>query len=273
MIIDSHAHLNFKAFDEDREAVIKKTQENGLVCINVGTKLETSRKAVALADQYENLYAAIGLHPVHIKNDFLKIRMDEEEGGFTPAGEDFLETEYVELAKNKKVVAVGEIGLDYYYKPKTTEKLKQFKEKQKEVFLQQLNFAKKVNLPLIIHCRMAHQDMAQILAEQDFHNGVIHCFTGNIAEAKSYLDLGFYIGVNGIIFKLPFLDEVMKFVPLEKMVMETDCPYLTPPQENGKRNEPMFIKHTVQKIADLQGVSFDKVAQKTTQNAKKLFNI
>ncbi|MCX6721557.1 MAG: TatD family hydrolase [Candidatus Staskawiczbacteria bacterium] len=272
MIIDTHSHLNFKAYDNDRDEVIKRTQKEGVVCIDVGTKYETSKRAVELAEKNENIYAAIGMHPIHIKTDLLKLKMDEDEGAFAPLGEEFDKTKYLELAKSKKVVAIGEIGLDYYYKPKTTAKLEQFKQKQKQVFIQQLELAQELNLPVIIHCRMAFKDLYEILKTKKL-TGVIHCFTGNLEEAQQFMDLGFYLGINGIIFKLD-LDEVIKKALLEKLLVETDCPYLTPPAEGKeKRNEPIFVKHIIQKIADLKGITFDEVALATTQNAQKLFGL
>ncbi|MEK7124314.1 MAG: TatD family hydrolase, partial [Patescibacteria group bacterium] len=233
---------------------------------------------VELAEKYpEGVFAAIGLHPIYAAAEFVKTKTDPDEGEFLVKEQEFEKEKYKKLASYEKVVAIGEIGLDYYYKPKTTAKLNQFKEKQKQVFLEQLDLAKELNLPVILHCRMAHQDLLQILKsniknQKSKLTGVVHCFTGNLEEIKEYIDLDFHIGINGIIFKLN-LDEVVKNCPLEKMVVETDCPYLTPKPEGDKRNEPIFIKHTIQKIAELKGISFEKVAQKTTENARKLFNI
>ncbi|MEK7540715.1 MAG: TatD family hydrolase [Patescibacteria group bacterium] len=272
MIIDTHSHLNFKAYDNDREEVIKRTQEEGVVCIDVGTKYETSKKAVELAEKNENIYAAIGMHPIHIKTDLMKLKTDSEEGAFQPLGEEFNKEKYLELSKFKKVVAIGEIGLDYYYRPKGTVKLEKFKELQKQIFIKQLELAEELDLPVIIHCRMAHEDVLQILKLKSKIKGIIHCFTGTAEQMRQYLNLGFYIGINGIVFKLN-LDEVIKECPLERILTETDCPYLTPPQENGKRNEPIFIKHVIQKIVEIKRINFDEVADKTTQNAKKLFKI
>lgn len=272
MIIDAHSHLSFKAYDKDRDEVIKRTQKEGVVCIDVGTKFETSKMVVNLAEKNENIYAAIGMHPIHIKTDLIKIKMDDEEGAFKPLGEEFNKERYKELAKSKKVVAIGEVGLDYYYKPKTKNRLQQFKEIQRQVFTDQLELAEELNLPVIIHCRMAHEDVLEILKGRN-SKGVIHCFTGTWQEAKKYLDLGFYLGINGIIFKFD-IEETIKKAPLERLLVETDCPYLTPPAE-GKdtRNEPIFVKHVIQKIADIKGMSFKEVADQTAQNAKKLFRI
>ena len=272
MIIDTHSHLNFKAYDVDREEVIKRNLENGVICIDVGTKYETSKNAVELAEKNENIYAAIGMHPIHIKTDLMKLKMDEDEGAFAPLGEDFNYDNYKKLAKSSaKIKAIGEIGLDYYYKPKGTAKKEKFKQLQKDVFIKQLDLAEELNLPVIVHCRMAFNDVYEILQAKKLR-GVMHCFVGTLEEAQKITDLGFYIGINGIIDKLD-LDEVVKNIPLDKILTETDCPYLTSKAEGDKRNEPIFVKHVIQKIADLKGITFDEVASATTQNAKKLFNI
>lgn len=272
MIVDTHSHLSFKAYDKDREDVIRRTQKEGVICIDIGTKYETSKRAIELAEKNEGIFAAIGMHPIHIKTDLLKLKMDKEEGAFEPLGEEFDGEKYKELAKSRKVVAIGEIGLDYYYKPKTTARLEQFKAKQKEVFIKQLDLAKELNLPVILHCRMAHQEILEIL-ENKKSRGVVHCFTGTAEEAQKYLDLGFYLGLNGIIFKFN-IDEIIKKTPLDKILVETDCPYLTPPAEGkDKRNEPIFVKHVVQRIAELKGISFQEIADKTTENARRLFKI
>lgn len=275
MIIDTHSHLNFNAFKEDFDKVIKKTLAENIWIINVGTQHETSQKAVEIAKQYkQGVYSAIGLHPIYAAAEFVKTRTDPDEGEFIIKEQDFNKEKYEEIALKSggKVVAVGEIGLDYYYKPKTTAKLNQFKEKQKKIFLQQLELAKKLNLPAILHCRMAHDDVIEILRLNKLAGGVIHCFTGTVEQAQKYTEMGFYIGFNGIIFKLN-LDNVIKEIPLDRILVETDCPYLTPPKEGSKRNEPIFIKYAIQKIADLKNTSFQKIVDQTTQNARKLFKI
>jgi len=273
MIADTHSHLNFKAFDADRLEVIKRTQDMGVVCVDVGTKYETSKKAIELAKQNKNIFAAIGLHPIHIKTDLLKLRTDEDEGNFAPLGEEFDTQKYKDLALNggKKVVAIGEIGLDYYYKPKTKSRLAEFKGLQKKVFLQQLGLAEELNLPVIVHCRMAHSDVIEILQKKNL-KGVIHCFTGTPDQAKKYIDLGFYLGINGIMDKFD-LTKVIGQTALDKILTETDCPYLAPKEEQDKRNEPIFVKHIIQKIADIKAITFDKTAEQTFQNAKELFGI
>lgn len=274
-IIDTHSHLNFRAFKEDSGEVIKRTLENGIWMINVGTKYETSQKAVEMAKEHgQGIYSAVGLHPMYAAAEFVKLKTDPDEGEFLIKEQEFSKEKYRDLIVNggEKVVAIGEVGLDYYYKPKSSAKLQLFKEKQKKVFLEQLDLAKEFNLPLILHCRVAHADLIEILSKEPEVKGVVHCFTGTVEEAQKYIAMGFLIGINGIIFKLN-LDGVVKSVPLEKMVVETDCPYLTPAPEAGKRNEPMFIQHTINKVAELKGISFDEVAQKTTENAKNLFDL
>lgn len=282
MLIDAHSHLSFKAYDKDREEVIKRTLKEGVLCIDVGTKYETSKNVVELAEKNEGIYAAIGMHPIHIKTDLMKLRMDEEEGAFEPLGEEYDADRYRQLVledkraegpeRSRRIVAIGEIGLDYYYRPKTKTKQEQFKQKQKEVFIKQLDLAKELNLPVIIHCRMAHEDVITTLEHSNIRTGVIHCFSGNAEEMKQYLDLGFYIGFNGIIFKLP-LEEAIKQCPLDRILVETDCPYLTPSRAGVERNEPIFVKYIAERIAELRGTSFDEVASVTTANAKNLFKI
>jgi TatD DNase family protein len=253
MLIDTHAHVNFRAFDHDFDEVIKRSLGEDVWMINVGSKYETSKKAVEIAQSYNNgVFAAIGLHPIHAKDEefdverYKKLALSGSEG-------------------SDKVVAIGEIGLDKF------KDYGSFLKEQKEVFLKQLDLAKELNLPVIIHCRMAHEDLLDILKNYNL-SGVIHCFTGTWEEAKKYLDLGFYIGINGIIYKRD-LKEVIEKVPLEKIFIETDCPYLTPPQAESERNEPIFVRYIAKDIARIRGIDFKTVSQTTFQNAADLFNI
>ncbi len=265
MLIDTHSHLNFNSFKDDAHKVIERCLAEDVWMINVGSNLITSRKAVELAQAYEKgIYASVGLHPMNLNTGLVKVR---------PEADDFLEKEFVyneyeELARNPKVVAIGETGLDYWTKPKSKAKQAEFKQKQKDLFLDQLKLAEELDLPLIIHCRMAFDDLLEVLGGNIF-KGVIHCFTGTWEQAEKLMALGFHIGFNGIIFKLD-LDGVIKKIPLERILIETDCPYLTPPMEEG-RNEPLFIKHVVQKIAEVRGESFAEVAEASTKNTQKLF--
>ncbi len=277
MLIDTHAHLNFNAYKDDVNEVIKKTLGNNVWMINVGSQYSTSKRAVEIAEKYEKgVYAAIGLHPIHLSDGIFKTKIDTEEIEFNTREEEFDYDAYKDLAESKKVVAIGEIGFDYWYRPKTKIRLEQFKNRQKEIFLKQLNLAQELNLPVIFHCRLAHEELINILnTKYNIQNtglkGVIHCFTGTWEEAKKYLEMGFCLGFNGIIFKLN-LDEMIKKTPLERILIETDCPYLTPSPIEG-RNEPLYVKYVAEKIAKIKDLTFEEIAKITTKNAKELFKI
>jgi len=281
-MFDTHAHLNFKAFDKDRDQIIKKCLQENIWMINVGTNFFSSKLAVEIANNYsKGVYASVGLHPINISNLKSQNSKPQLKTQNFKKDEDVLEEnfdykKYKKLAENKKVVAIGEIGLDYYRRPKTKKKLEEFKSKQKEIFLQQLKLAEELDLPVIFHCRMAHQDLIELLKKEIINNkktkGVIHCFTGTWGQAQEYLKMGFYLGFNGIIFKLD-LDEVIKKTPLERILVETDCPYLTPPGFENKRNDPRGVKFIIEKIAKLKDLGFEEVAQQTHKNALRLFKI
>jgi len=245
MLIDSHAHLNFKAFNNDLEEVVDRCREENVKVVNVGARIDTSERAVEIGEEYD-MYAGVGVHPIHAEGDFNIEKLRD-------------------LAKSKRVVAIGEIGLDYF------KDYGKFKDKQREIFIQQLDLAKELDLPIIIHCRMAHKDVLDILEKYDLQ-GVIHCFTGDWEEAQKYLDLGYFIGINGIMFKFD-LKEVIKKTPLDKILLETDCPYLTPPQAPTERNEPIYVKYVVEEIAKIKNIPFEQVVRTTTQNTKNLFKI
>jgi TatD DNase family protein len=275
MIIDTHAHVNFNSFKDDADLVLRRSLANNIWIINAGSQFTTSERAVGIAQKYDKgIYAAIGLHPIHLETGLVKIKEDPEEIQFNTVEEKFDYEKYKELAKSEKVVAIGECGFDYYWKPKAKAKLEQFRQKQKEVFLGQFKLSQELSLPIIIHCRMAHDDLIETLEENCKDSkvgGVIHCFTGDWEMAKKYMDMGFYLGFNGIIFKMN-LDSVIKNIPLDKVLVETDCPYLTPPPISG-RNEPLYVKYVVERIARLKGLNFSDIADATTKNAKKLFKI
>jgi TatD DNase family protein len=273
MLIDTHAHLNFAAFKDDFTETIKRSIDSDTWMINVGSQLSTSQEAVEIASQYEKgVYAAIGLHPIHLETQVRKEIIDEkEEFEFTSREEKFNPENYRKMAGNQKVVAIGETGLDYFHD-------KNNKEKQKEVFRQQIKLAVELDLPIIVHCREANGDVIEILKEakkiyKEKLRGVVHCFSGDLSEAKEYIALDFLLGFNGIITFTRDYDKVLLEIGLEHAVVETDCPYLTPPPHRGKRNEPAYVKHVAEKIANLKGISVKEVAQKTTENAKKLFNL
>jgi len=265
MIIDTHAHVNFNAFEKDREQVIEECLNNDVYMINVGSNFFNSKKAVEIANQYEEgVYAAVGIHPIHLNTDLIKIKHDPEEGEL--AKEDFNKDKFKSLI-NHKVVAIGEIGLDHYWKPKTKIRLSEFKRLQRELFIQQLDFATGVKLPVILHCRMAHDDMLEVLQDYNFqYGGVIHCFTGDLEQAQKYMDLGFHIGLNGIIFKFD-IDDVIRGIPEDKILFETDCPYLSPP-DYKRRNDPMGVMLIKERVEDLRNAGVNGF-----KNAASLFDI
>jgi TatD DNase family protein len=273
MLVDTHSHLNFNAYKKDLDEVIKRSLDNNVWMINVGSQYSTSKRAVEIAERYEKgVYAAVGLHPIHLETGLVKIKEDPEEIQFNSREEEFDPEIYKKLAQSEKVVAIGEVGFDYYWKPKTKTKIEQFKEKQKKALLSQLDLTKDLNLPVIFHCRMGHKDLIHILREKNLGlRGVIHCFTGTWEEAEEYIKMGFYLGFNGIIYKLD-LNETIKKTPLEKILIETDCPYLTPLPLTG-RNEPIYVKHIAEKIAKIKNLSYEKVSEITTKNAKELFKL
>lgn len=277
-LIDTHAHLNMFDFDSDREEVIARSFCKNIHMINVGTNLKSSQKALEIASTYPTgVFAAVGLHPTNI--DYEDFSLFLGNGPKKPENlleRDFDVSSYKTLADDSKVAAIGEIGLDYYYKPKKQEDLSCYQSRQKEIFEKQLSFAEELGLPVIIHCRDAHEEMIAILEKKiaagSKIKGVIHCFNGTWLQAKKYLDIGFFIGVNGIIFKMR-LEEELKKIPLQRIVLETDCPFLVPPGAASRRNEPSFLPNIAKRLADIKGLSLKSVAETTTKNATKLFHI
>lgn len=260
MIIDTHAHLNFFEFDNDREGLIKKLIESNYQVINIGTNKESSRECVSLVR--DSVYASVGLHPLNIESN-LKIKGEVEK-----KEDNFDYSYYKNLSQEKGVVAIGEVGLDYWYKPKGKARREEYINKQKEIFENQLDLAKEVNLPIVVHCRSAFDDLIEILSQKN-NRGAIHCFTGTKEDVERLLELGYYFGINGIIFKVD-LNESIKAIPLEKMLLETDCPYLSPPNFE-ERNNPFSIDLIIDEISRIKSASREEIIEKTTQNAKKLF--
>jgi TatD DNase family protein len=296
MLIDTHAHVNFNAFAEDSEEVIRRALKEKIWMINIGSQLSTSRRAVEFAEEYsEGVYAAVGLHPVHLKEQIVHEEVDPlEEFEFKTRPEVFDYEEYKKLAGHEKVVAIGEVGLDYFHLPEENKEIE--RQKQKDNFIKHLELACDLDKPVMIHCREAHNDVIEILKEfikihpnlplspegrtpvgwqkeGEILRGVIHSFGGRWSQAEEYFKLGFLISFNGIITFARDYDKVIKNAPLERIMIETDCPYLTPIPHRGKRNEPSFVKYVAEKIAEVKGISFEEVAQITTENARKLFGI
>jgi len=253
-MIDTHAHLDFEDFDTDRDAVIKRACEKGIeYIVNVGASVKTSKRTIELALKYDFIYAAVGIHPHDV-------------GAITQKDFD----EIVKLKNNKKVVSIGEVGLDYF-KNQIDKKI------QQEWFLKFAQLAYESNLPLIIHCREAESDMESFLQKENFLEtpGVFHCFGGNKSFAKKVLDKGFYISFSGTVTFLKATDvrEVAKYIPLDRILVETDCPYLAPQQVRGKRNEPAFVEYNLEKLAEIKGMSVSELDVIIVENAKRLFSI
>jgi TatD DNase family protein len=254
MLIDTHAHLEMREFNDDREDVIKRAKDAGVeYIITVGTTVESSRDAVVLADKYEFIYAAVGIHP-HETKDILH-----------PAYELLRH-----LAKHKKVVAYGEVGLDYYYEHSG-------RAIQQRKFRDMLREARELGLPVIVHDRDAHEDTLRILSEEwpPELGGVMHCFSGDIEFARKIMERGFYLSIAGPVTfpKADALREVVRQIPIEQMLIETDAPYLAPQAFRGKRNEPAYVRQTAEMIARVKGLSFEDVARITSFNAMQLFGI
>ncbi|MDF2874333.1 MAG: ycfH [Sporomusa sp.] len=253
MLFDSHAHLDDKRFDDDRHEVIVRAAEAGLVgIINAGACMESSARSVALADKHDMIYAAVGIHPHDAK--------------------DAKAEDYEQLAawhSLPKVVAIGEIGLDYYYDLSP-------REVQQQVFIRQIDVARQLKKPIIIHDRDAHGDILAIVKkEAKGLTGVFHCFSGSLEMAREVIKLGFYVSFAGPVTfaKDGKLKEVAANMPLERLLVETDCPYLTPQPFRGRRNEPAYVKFTAEEVARVRGIEFAVLAEAATANTKELFNI
>lgn len=253
MLFDSHAHIDDEKFDADREQVIARALQQGVTgIINVGACMASSARSVALAEKYENIYAAVGIHPHDAK--------------------DALETDYEQLIRwtsLEKVVAIGEIGLDYYYDLSP-------RDVQRSVFIRQLDVARQTGKPFIIHDRDAHGEVLDILKkEAKGLMGVLHCFSGSLEMAREIIKMGWYISIAGpVTFKnAAKLPEIVPQVPLDRLLVETDSPYLTPHPYRGKRNEPAYVRLVAEQVAGLRGMELAALAAATRENIKNLFKI
>lgn len=260
IIIDSHCHPQFPQYDKDREEMLRYTLNGGVFMICVGTDYEMSKEGIELAQKHNGIWATVGLHP----NDTVS------SGKYQVISM----TDYERLLSEDKVVAVGEVGLDYY---RTTETQKQ--KKQKEIFERFIDLAQKTKKPMVLHFRdsskgsegRVHRDALEILPKNI--TGVSHSFTGNISEAREYVNRGMYLGFNGIITFARQYDEVVKYAPLDRILLETDAPYLTPEPHRGQRNEPGYVLEIAKKVAELKGILMETVIEITTQNTLNLFKI
>jgi TatD DNase family protein len=316
MLIDTHAHVNFGAFKEDAELTIKRALSEGVWVVNVGTQIDTSREAVAMAEKFESgVYAVVGIHPVHTYSQDLQ----EEETQFKTREEKFDYNMYRQLALNPKVVGIGECGLDYFRLPEINEgsglRVDDIKKMQKEAFIEQLKLAKELNKALVIHSRSSqgtddacldileilktpslwrHSERVQPSEESLRSKGgilhpsdalgvqddalprfVLHSYTGSPEVAQKFVELGGYVSFNGILTfdKTGNMEKVLAVVPDNRILLETDCPYLTPTPHRGKRNEPAYVKHVAKKVASLKKISPGEVADLTTENARRFFNV
>jgi len=254
MLTDTHTHLDNSQFDEDREAVIRRALEAGITrIVNIGFNRETIPTTLALAERYDFIYAVVGWHPQDAKD-------------MTPEDLEWIE----ELSRQEKVVALGEMGLDYYWDTSP-------KDVQQRVFREQVRLARKVGMPIVIHNRDAHQDIVQILREEKAAEvgGIMHCFSGSWETAKQCLDMNFYISFGGpVTFKnAKQPKEVLAQVPLDRLLLETDAPYLTPHPYRGKRNETGFVRLVAETAAEIHGLPLEEIAAITTRNANRVFGL
>lgn len=254
LLIDTHAHLDSSRFNKDRAEVIKNARVTGVsYIVNIGADLRSSRYSVKLAREYPFIFATVGIHP----HDAIGLDAN-------------VLAELEKLAGEEKVVAIGEIGLDYYYDHSP-------RDIQRAAFIDQLVLAKKLNLPIVVHSREAEEDTMNILKEHyaGAGTGILHCFSGSLAMAREALDLGFYLAFGGVVtFKnAGGLLEVLREIPLDRILLETDCPYLTPVPHRGKRNEPAYLPYVAEKIAEIKGVAIEELAEITTANAIRVYNL
>ncbi len=291
MLIDTHAHVNFSAYKDDADEVIKRSLEKEILLINVGSQYSTSVRAVEMAKKYPGkVWAIVGLHPIHLQKRDIKYLDPNElaaEQEIKTTGEDFDAEKYLELAKNSEVVAIGEVGLDYHHfdPPRVdeqssrveagpTDNIEELKNKQKEVFLEFIKLANEVQKPIMVHCWDAYDDLYEILSKNPAERrGIIHSFVGSYKTAKKFVELGYKIGLNGIATYGISYDRLIKEIDLKDMVLETDCPYLTPDPKKGERNEPAYVEYVAQKIAQVKGISLEEVAKTTTETARAVFKI
>lgn len=278
--IDIHSHVNFKAFKEDGDAVIKRALDNDTWVISVGSQLSTSKRAVEIANKYpEGVYAIVGLHPIHLEESY----HDEEEvggEGFVTRVEEFNKDAYRELLKDPKVVAIGECGLDYFHC--NTDAI----EKQKKTFREHVSLSQETKKPLMLHIRNgstsspqvipklnAYQDALEILKEFTGVKGDVHFFAGTWEDAKVFLDIGFTLSFTGVITFTHDYDEVIRNTPLDMIMSETDSPYVAPVPHRGKRNEPVYVREIVKRIAEIKSLPEEEVAKAIVANAKRVFGI
>jgi len=270
---DIHSHMNFAAYDADREETIARAQAAEVAMITVGTQIDTSRKAIALAEGHEGMYAAIGLHPIHTSaSHHDENELGEGAKGFTSRGEVPDIEAYKVLAAHPKTVAIGECGLDYYHLDDDS------RSAQVKVFETMIDVANHSQKPLMLHIRngsgkSAYADAYEIVKSKAKVLGNLHFFAGSVEEAKPFLDLGFSFSFTGVVTFTHDYDEIVKYIPADRIMSETDCPYVTPKPYRGKRNEPAYVIEVVKSIARIRGVGEEAMAQQIASNARSFFNM
>lgn len=276
--IDIHSHVNFVAFENDRDETIRRALDANVWVVNVGTQKDTSLSAINLAEKYDKgVYAIIGLHPVHTSKSFHDIK-ELGEGGkeFTSRGEILDSTIYRAMASHPKVLGIGECGLDYYRAGESSDWAKEEK-LQRDAFVQQIEVANSVNKPLMLHVRngsgrSAYKDALDILKSHSKVNGNFHFFAGSQEEAKSILDQGCNLSFTGVITFARDYDEVIKIIPIDRIMTETDSPYVSPAPFRGKRNEPANVREVVKSIAKIKNLDIEIVKKAIISNASLFFN-
>jgi len=265
---DAHTHVNFVAYNDDRDATILRANDAEVGMNVVGTQLDTSKAAVALAQEHDNVYATIGLHPVHTAKSYHDVK-ELGEGGkeFTSRGEVFDSAAYEALGKNPRVIAVGECGLDYYRVEESTKDL------QAKAFIEQIELANRLDKPLMLHIRNAYDDALDILRAHANVKGDVHFFAGDWGIARKFLDFGFTLSFTGVITFTRDYDEVIRNAPLTMLLSETDAPYVTPAPHRGKRNESAYVPLIVEKIAGIRGEDVEAVRAQLLANAQRVFGI
>ncbi|MDI6821085.1 MAG: TatD family hydrolase [Patescibacteria group bacterium] len=303
---DAHTHVQFAAYEKDRELVINRALREGVGMVNVGTQKDTSRRAIEIANEYKTgVWATVGLHPIHTDKSYHDFEELGGNSGFTSRGEELDYEYYKKLALDPKVVAIGECGLDYavFVREQNErgqkrapaesaesgengllpEEIVRRKEKQKNSFLEQIKLAKDVKKPLMIHCRSAFPDLIEIIStHKDLLNslpGVVHFFGGTKEEARRLLDLNFYFTFGGVITfppkagRYPAYDEIIKLIPLDRILSETDAPYVAPAPYRGTRNEPAYVTYVVKKLSEIKNIPVSKTQDQILENTKCIFSI
>ena len=286
MFFDSHCHIHFHSYEQNRVDVIKRSLDKGIFLLTVGTQKETSKKAIEIAEQYDGIWASVGLHPNHLVTSEFEDTDELADG--SNISEVFDQIIYRSLASHPKCVAIGECGLDYYRLPSNVDRDELIKV-QKQTVRAHFDLANELELPVIIHCREAYADQLEIVREYVENGklkkrGVVHCFGGTLDDAIKFVDLGFKIGITGVVTFPPrksdktlneysVIQQIVRNLSIQSLLIETDAPYLAPAPHRGTQNEPAYVVFVAKKIAELKGLSEQEVADATTENAKMLFGI